>query len=274
MSNYKLIAFDMDGTLLNSQKKISQKSIEAINKAMEKGKIVILNTGRCPAELEEYFEVLDNIQYLNCVSGALVFDRKNNKKIYSKTLDIEIVKQLLDIASHEDNMVHLLSQDSIVEKDNIDKMNDYHMEVYQEMYVRVTNKWENLYSQYNEKPFPVEKLNIYHTSSEGRERTRQRILDSNLEVELSDAETTSLEISAKGIDKGIGLEKLCEYHQIALDETIVVGDANNDIAALKKAGLAIVMDNANENIKQLASVIVADNNNDGCVEAIEKYLLG
>lgn len=273
MSNYKLIAFDMDGTLLNSEKKISEKSIEAINKAIEKGKIVILNTGRCPAELEEYFEVLDNIQYLNCVSGAMVFDRKNNKKIYSKVLDVETVKEILDIANKEDDMVHFLSKESIIQKDKIDKIHDYHMEVYKEMYTRVTDKWDNLYSQYNENPFPVEKLNIYHRSSEARERTKQRILDSNLEVELTDAETTSLEISAKGIDKGIGLEKLCEYHKISLDETIVVGDANNDIAALKKSGLAIVMDNANENIKELAGVIVADNDHDGCAEAIEKYLL-
>lgn len=273
MSNYKLIAFDMDGTLLNSEKKISEKSIEAINKAIEKGKIVILNTGRCPAELEEYFDVLDNIQYLNCVSGALVFDRKNNTKIYSKILDVETVKQLLDIAKEEDDMIHLLSKDSIVQKEKVDKMHDYHMEVYKEMFTRVTNKWEDLYSQYNENPFPIEKLNIYHASSEARERTKQRILDSNLEVELADAETTSLEISAKGIDKGIGLEKLCEYHKISLDETIVVGDADNDIAALKKSGLAIAMDNANENVKKLATVIVSDNDHDGCVEAIEKYLL-
>lgn len=273
MSQYKLIAFDMDGTLLNSQKKISLKSIQAIKKAIEVGKIVIFNTGRCPAELEEYFEVLDEIQYLNCVSGALVFDRKNNINIYTKTLDVETIKQLLEITSEEDTMVHLLSKDSIVQKDKIDKMFDYNMGVYQEMYQRVTDKWEDLYRQYYENPFPVEKLNIYHTTSESRERTRQRILESGLEVELAYAETTSLEISPKGIDKGIGLEKLCEYLEISLNETIVVGDADNDIGAMKKAGLAIAMDNANENIKGLADVIVSDNDHDGCVEVIEKYLL-
>ena len=113
----------------------------------------------------------------------------------------------------------------------------------------------------------------HNTSSEARDRTQQRILDSNLEVELADAETTSLEISAKGIDKGIGLEKLCEYKNITLDEIIAVGDADNDIQAIKKAGLSIAMGNANENIKQLADVIVSDNDHDGCAEAIEKFLL-
>lgn len=55
MRNYKLVAFDMDGTLLNSQKQISKNNIKAIEKAIENEKIVILNTGRCPAELEEFF---------------------------------------------------------------------------------------------------------------------------------------------------------------------------------------------------------------------------
>lgn len=58
---YKLVAFDMDGTLLNSEKKISNKTVEAINKAIEAGKTVILNTGRCPAELKEYREVFAKI---------------------------------------------------------------------------------------------------------------------------------------------------------------------------------------------------------------------
>ena len=63
---YKLIAFDMDGTLLNSEKKISDKTVKAINKAIEAGKIVILNTGRCPAELREYREVLPRLLCQRC----------------------------------------------------------------------------------------------------------------------------------------------------------------------------------------------------------------
>ena len=144
MSKYELIAFDMDGTLLNSNKKISEKSVLAIKKAIKQGKTVILNTGRCPAELNEYFEVLDEIQYLNCVSGALVYDRKRDKKIYTKTLDIKTIQKILDIASYEDDMVHLLTRESIIQKDNIDKMDTYHMSVYQDMYKRVTIKWNDL----------------------------------------------------------------------------------------------------------------------------------
>ncbi|GAA0118044.1 hypothetical protein UT300017_03080 [Clostridium sp. CTA-17] len=112
--------------------------------------------------------------------------------------------------------------------------------------------------QYNENAFPIEKLNIYHTSPDSRNNTKQIILESGLEVEMANSEKNSLEISAKGIDKGIGLEQLCEFLDIPLSKTIVVGDADNDKGAMKKAGLSIAMANTNDDIKNLADVIVSD----------------
>lgn len=271
--SYELIAFDMDGTLLDSHKRILQGSQDAIAKAVDHGKIVILNTGRSPAELEEYFDVLDGVQYLNCISGAYVYDRKNQREIYTKTLDIPIIQQLLEVSQKEDTMVQLLTKESIVQRDKIPQMNHYHMSVYQSMYERVTTKMDHLYQEYNNDPFEVAKVNIYHTSKEARERTKQRIRELNLQVEFVDAEKTSVEISALNVHKGIGLKKLCEYLDIPLSQTIVVGDADNDIEALKIAGLAVAMGNGKESVKKLADVIVSGHDEDGCQEVIEKYLL-
>lgn len=209
MSDYQLIAFDMDGTLLNSQKEISPACIHWIHQAALAGKTVILNTGRCPAELEEYFSLLPDLTYVNCVSGALVYNHATKETIYSRTLPVDTVKKLLSIASKEDVMIHLLSTRSVVQKDVIPRMKDYHME-----------------------------------------------------------------ISAKGIHKGIGLSRLCEYLHIPLSQTIVVGDADNDAAALQAAGLPVAMANAKDRIKTLADVItMQDNDHDGCAEVIQKYLL-
>ena len=87
---YKLIAFDMDGTLLNSNKQISKKTQGAV----AHNKIMILNTGRNPAELEEFYDILPGVRYLNCISGALVYDLKEKKALYQKSFDEDILKNI------------------------------------------------------------------------------------------------------------------------------------------------------------------------------------
>ena len=96
MSDYQLIAFDMDGTLLNSQKEISP---AWIHQAALAGKTVILNTGGCPAELEEYFALLPDLTYVNCVSGAPVYNHATKETIYSRTLPADTVKKKADPGS-------------------------------------------------------------------------------------------------------------------------------------------------------------------------------
>ena len=270
---YKLIAFDMDGTLLNSEKKISDKTVEAINKAIEAGKIVILNTGRCPAELKEYREVLPRLRYVNCVSGALVYDYEEERSIYESPLSEEEVKTLIQIGKETDEMVHLMDITSVVEKDKVPRMNDYYMGVYQSMYEEVTTQVDNIYDYYVGNPYSVHKLNIYHHSKAARDHTRKAIKEAGLELEMKDSGATGLEMNAKGIDKGTGLKQLCHHLGISIEETIVVGDADNDKEALETAGLAVAMGNAKESIKEISDVIVSDNDHDGCTEVIEKYIL-
>lgn len=273
MSRYKLIAFDMDGTLLNSQKRISPRTIKRIEEASLLGAYIVFNTGRCPAELDEFFDIVPSVRYVNCVSGALVYDHKAQHTIYSHAMDIPTVSSILDIAQKEDSMIHLLSTQSIVQRDKIAQMDKYHMGVYHEMYLRVTTPWDDLPAEYHSHPASIEKINLYHTTPDARSRTRDRILKNSLDVVMADAEASSLEITASGIDKGVGLLKLCEHLHISPSETIVVGDADNDYAALKVAGLPIAMGNANERIRSISDVIVADNDHDGCAEAIERFIL-
>ena len=74
----------MDGTLLNSKKEIDKSSLTAIKEATEQGKIVILSTGRCPSQLQMYINTIPNLRYLNCLSGAIVYDIQEDKYIYNK----------------------------------------------------------------------------------------------------------------------------------------------------------------------------------------------
>lgn len=273
MSHYQLIAFDMDGTLLNSNKQISPETLDAIKRATDAEKTVILCTGRNLTELNAFTEIIPGLRYLDCISGACVYDLKEKKALYSQPLDPEIVKKLMEFGLEEGAMIHVLSDRSIVQKDQQSHMADFHMGVYQTMFDKITDKMENIYRSFCEKPFPVMKLNLYHKDEASRARTVERIKAASLETALALAESTSLECSAKGIDKGVGLKKLCEHLGLPLEQTIAVGDADNDTMALKTAGLAVAMGNATEPIKKLADVIVADCDHNGCAEAIDKYLL-
>ena len=252
MSKYKVIAFDMDGTLLNSRKQISEHTLEAINRAFDAGKEVILSTGRCVAELREYFKRIPRLRYVVCSSGAILYDVKEEKILYSNSISIELAEKILAESKKEDLMVHLLAIESIVQKKDIPQMERFGMGVYRPMYEKVTTQVDDIYEYYKEHSFEVPKLNLYHATTEGK---------------------TALECSATGVTKGTGLLRLCEHLGVEPEETIAVGDADNDLNILETAGLAIAVGNANEHVKAVAAVVVNDCDHDGCAEAIDKYLL-
>lgn len=271
---YQLIAFDMDGTLLDSNKTILPSSLTAISDAVKAGKTVILSTGRCLPELREYLPQLSEVRYLNCVSGALVLDQKTNTAIYSRSLAPAVCSQILRIVKHQDVMVHLLGETtSIIQRSHCQNMAHFGMGQYQGLFERNAEQWEDLFAQYRENPFPVAKLNLYFTNSESRQCIEQQILDKHIPVTMVHAEATSLEISAKGVSKAAGLRELCSHLNIPIAETIAVGDAPNDLEILKAAGLSIAMGNSRQEILDLADVVVSDCDHDGCAEAIYQYLL-
>lgn len=271
---YQLIAFDMDGTLLDSNKTILPSSLTAISDAVKAGKTVILSTGRCLPELREYLPQLSEVRYLNCVSGALVLDQKTNTAIYSRSLAPAVCSQILRIVKHQDVMVHLLGETtSIIQRSHCQNMAHFGMGQYQSLFERNAEQWEDLFAQYRENPFPVAKLNLYFTDPESRQCIEQQILDEHIPVTMVHAEATSLEISAKGVSKAAGLRELCSHLDIPIAETIAVGDAPNDLEILKAAGLSIAMGNSRQEILDLADVVVSDCDHDGCAEAIYQYLL-
>lgn len=161
MSQYELIAFDMDGTLLNSQKQISVKNLEYINKAAEQGKMVCLSTGRCPAELKEFEEDLHNVKYFISTSGALVYENHTHCELAGMPLKEAEVRAILNVVKDEDLIIHLLSWSSVVQSDKLSNMEKYHMMVYRPMYLRVATTPENVLEYYLQKPYPVYKLNLY-----------------------------------------------------------------------------------------------------------------
>lgn len=272
--SYELIAFDMDGTLLNSSKEISEENLKAIREAYNAGKTIALSTGRSMPELRQFAEQLEYVRYYICISGAILYDKQEDKIIYQNNIAPEVAARLFDLIEGKDIMVHIHSFESVVERKMLDRMADFQIPEYTEMFRKVTSPVEHITDFFHAHPDAMSKINLYHKNTAERAVTEQMLIEKNLPLELAYSERTSLECSAKGVSKATGLQILCQHLNLDISQTIAVGDADNDLAILKAAGLPIAMANANENVKAVCKAQVSDNNHHGCAEAVYKYLLG
>lgn len=271
---YQLIALDMDGTVLNENKKIDKKTQEAIHKALAIGKEVVFCTGRAYAEMDEFLPEFPDMHYLCLESGALLYSLKEKKPLQTISIPADAVRAIADSLAGRDVLVQIISEGrSLVNRHLMHQLDRFCMGIYQELYDRTVTPADDVFSLVAHEQCSVEKLNIYHTTPAEREKTKNALAALNLPVIMVYSEITSLECTAPGISKATGLKLLCDILDISMEQVIMVGDADNDLAALKTAGLAIAMGNAKPHITSICDVQVADNNHNGCAEAIERYLL-
>lgn len=274
MSGYDLIAFDMDGTLLTSKNKVSESSQEAIARAVELGKKIAVCTGRAVGEIEPYEEnELQKVRYFVCENGALLYDSETKEILSSTVIPDEIVEKIIDIIDGEDCMLIGYSKGrNLVDSIDAERMDYFYVTRYKELQRKTGKHHDGLYDVYRKEHFPMEKMNVYASSVEIRDRLFERIIQ--LPVTVVYAEDTGFEISPLHMSKGIGLKQLCEIVKIPLEHTIAVGDSDNDVKMMKVAGLPVAMGNARECVREVCKVSVADNDHGGCAEAIYRYLLG
>lgn len=272
MPRYRLAAFDMDGTLLNSDKEIPASAIEACRRAWKAGKILALDTGRAVSELSLYPFSEMGIRYGACACGTVIYDFEARKVLATRTIPKELIPVLVEASRKEDLMFQaMIDGIGYVEAADVERMDHFRMGVYQPLYRATSSFAEDIRAFALENADRINKINMYHTSPESRARTLERL--SGLPLDFTFAETTSLETTPQGVSKGTGLADLCDVLGIPIEEAIGVGDAFNDIPMLKAAGLGAAMGNSNEEAISAADVVVGDNDHDGIAEVIDKYLM-
>ena len=272
-SRYQLIALDIDGTLLNSEKEITPDTEAMVHRAFRAGKQVVLSTGRSFAELEEILQHFPEMRYGICESGALVFDRELEQPIAVHPIPLDIVCQAAEIARQRDVLIHIFQKGRpVISRHQMEQLDAYQIPYFRSMFQRYSLQVTDALDYCLALPAPsIEKINLYHHSTQ--ERTVTQSLLSHLPLELVDSEKTSLELSATQVDNGRGLRELCAHLNIPVETTIAVGDSFNDAAILRAAGLAVGMGNAAEPVRRLCDVIVRDCDHDGVAEAIRTHLL-
>ena len=270
--NYQLIALDMDGTLLDSSKAVSPLTRDAIARAIARGKEVAICSGRCPIMVEHHRADFPGVRYAICSSGATLYDLAERRVLSTSSFEKGILAQLRDLthglAFSPDAFC---GRDFYYPAELLSRMADYGAGDYERLFRESGHPVADVWERALDESVTVEKIDLHFANHADRDVMLERA--QGLPLELAYSESTTLEVSPAGATKGSGLRALAALLGVPMDETIAVGDSDNDLPMLAVAGLAVAMGNANENARRTASAVVADNDHDGCAEAIERFLL-
>lgn len=268
----KLIALDMDGTVLTSEKVISPRTKAAMEKALEAGKEVLFATGRCPSEMTEHIRAFPSMNYAMCLSGALIFDVKSGQPLSAVTISRDLAEQVLNLADQLDAMVNIYAgPDVFVEKRRQGNMEYFNCQCFAALYDACAVWVDDIRSVLDLKEDQIYKINLYCHDQANWEKGGELLKD--LPLNYASGIPMNFEISPHGVNKGMGLETLSRVTGIPLSEMIAVGDEGNDFEMVQTAGLGVAMGNAIERIKAIADEVTADCDHDGVAEVIERYLL-
>ncbi|MBJ6362297.1 Cof-type HAD-IIB family hydrolase [Paenibacillus sp. GCM10012307] len=243
MQTYKLIALDMDGTLLNDTSEISSKNAAWIHKAREAGMIVCFSTGRGFQSALPYAEQLQLDTPMITVNGGEIWHRPH--VLYRRTyLNEGIIGPLLKLAQEYDTWFWGYTVDKVYNREN--------------------------WLEPGQSPDDLHWLKFgYDTKDDkAREEIVQEISNWG-GLEISNSSPTNLEINSGGISKASALQELCGLLNLNMSQVVAVGDSLNDIAAIREAGLGIAMGNAQDLVKQAADAITVSNNEDGIAHVLE-----
>ncbi|AWN20192.1 Cof-type HAD-IIB family hydrolase [Streptococcus sobrinus] len=268
----KLIAIDMDGTLLNNQKQLPQENIEALQKASQAGYDVVLCTGRCQSGVEPYARELglgqDN-EFAILNNGCSTFALKDWSLVDYVTLSDQEVKALLEmVKDYEDIYLTLTEQERfLVFADQVPEIVAYDASL---IFTQAqTISWSDFQAGHGR---------IFQAMIMGDSNALDRFHDENcpyFDQHFSHVRSQHYIVEAlpKGTTKASGLKALAQQLGIDRSEIMALGDAANDLEMLKFAGHSVAMGNAAASVKAVCNYQTASNDQAGVAQAIYEYVL-
>lgn len=267
--NYKMIVLDLDGTLTNRDKVVTDHTKEVLFEAQKRGKIVVLASGRPTygvVPLAEELELEKYGGYILSFNGGIIMDCRTKEVVFQKKLPVEVNAKIVELA-HKERVTLMAYQDEYI------ITNDKDFE-YVQLESRISHmkikQVDDMAAYLN---FVVPKMIMtddgdYLATVEGRVKAA---LGKNLSVYRS--EEFFLEILPKGIDKAQSLEHLLSNIGVTREEIIACGDGYNDLTMIQYAGLGVAMGNGVLPVRKAADYITLSNNEDGVAHVVEKFML-
>lgn len=288
---YKLVAIDLDGTLLNSYGEVSENTKEEIKKAIENGVEVVLASGRPISSVEDLANELQANHYLISGNGAIVYDMYKKEVVYDKFLSKEQVLNIVKICEENSIYYNIYTENEVLTKslnyntlfyysENTHKQEekrtniniltdvyDYILKSNDQKYLKVTvcDQSQIVFVSIIKKLRTINDIDVLDVA-----HMSKKIIKSGTEEVL--VEYCYTEITNKNVNKWTALEYIMKEKNIDRNEVVAIGDNINDKEMIEEAGLGVAMGNSTPVIKEVANVEVGTNNEEGVRETFQKYI--
>ena len=288
---YKLVAVDLDGTLLNSYGEVTEYTKEVIKKVQQKGLKFIIASGRPMDSIKSISKDIGADKYFIAGNGAIIYDTQKQEIIYEKYIPKQKVLEIAKICEQNNIFYNIYTEKNVITqylkynvlyyfKENLKKEPDKktNIMVVDNMYDFIKNSEEmkcikiticdeskiifNSIIKKLKNIKDIEVLDVLHMS---RKLIKQGTEDVAIEYFFT-------EITSSEVDKINAIKNLIKILNIDIKDVIAIGDNINDKKMIEEAGLGICMGQASEKIKEIANIVAEDNNNDGVAKALENII--
>lgn len=286
---YKLIAIDLDGTMLNGYGVVTENTKKQIKRTIEKGIDVIIASGRPIDSIKTIANEIGSTKYFIAGNGALIYDIQKNEILYENYLNKEKVLEIIKMCEENSISYNVYTDKTIIStalkynvlyyyKENLKKAEDKqtHINIVENMYeyinkmqeekflkITICDESKSVFQSIIKKLNQIENIEVLDVSHMSRKLIQQGTEEIPIEYYYT-------EISAKNVDKWYALEFLMSKLNIKKEEIVAIGDNINDKKMIEEAGLGVAMGQSNPTIKEIANYITDSNEQEGVATILEK----
>lgn len=271
MMNIKILAFDMDGTLLNSEKMVSRGTCVELERLYNEGIHIVLSSGRLHRSIEAYANILPFKTSIVATNGSVVTDYEG-RRVYEKPIDTEAFIKVIDILTDNKMNFHFYGVNEFYRLKGTTSLNTYSRvpkNIKDNIEIVEYNNIEEIKDSCNDKSY-FKVLLV--------EENKNRLEEIRLElkkisgVKISSSWANNIEIVPEGVNKAKSLKYLCKNLGLDIENLMSFGDNNNDIEMIEESKVGVAMSNATNELKQKANFITDyDNDHDGIMKFLKQY---
>lgn len=266
----KLIALDLDGTLLTNDKKVSLENKKALQQAIEKGVYVVLCTGRPIMGIQFVIDALElppHNDYVITFNGALVQRATTREVLSMQPHTLADIKEIYETLLANDLPMNAIDLEKVYEPTYPKNSPSYYPVIIKNLTFE-QKEWATFDDNHL-----FNKALCCRPKEELDEKLKHVPKTFFDKFNTFKSRPELLEIMPKGVDKAFGIAQLCRILGITLDECMALGDEENDIAMLQAVGYGIAMGNATQHVKDVAKYVTGTNEAHGVAQAVQKFIL-